>query len=109
MGTQLKVTRNRAARSVQVMTDQIGKGAARTRERLKKAVAMLAPGTGATGAESSTTPPEPTPPKEGAPVDLSAVTPPEPEIFQSPRAPDDPGPEGEVFEDRKAGPRAPQL
>ena len=108
MGTQLKVTRNRAARSVQVMADQIGKSAAHTRERLKKAVAILAPGAGANGSGASADRTESASPKEGAPVDLSAVTPPEPEIFQSPRAPDDPGPEGEVFEDRKAGPRPPQ-
>ena len=108
MGTQLRVTRNRAARSVQVMADQIGKSASNTRDRLKQAMASLAPGRSANGGDAPT-PPEPSTPKEGAPVDLSAVTPPEPEIFQSPRAPDDPGPEGEVFEDRKAGPRAPQL
>ncbi len=106
MGTQMRVTRNRAARSVQVVSDQIRKDVQRTREGLRKAVAMLAPSSTANGHADDKPRNEE---RRDAPIDLKAVAPPEPEIFQNPPAPDDPGPEGEVFEERKAGPRAPNI
>lgn len=104
MGTQIRVTRNRAARSIQVMTDQIKKDAQRTRDRLKQAVALL--GSRRTNGQASGAASRD---QQESPLDLDTVVPPDPEIFQNPRAPDDPGPEGEVFEDRKAGPRAPSV
>ncbi len=105
MGTQLRVTRNRASRTVQVVRDEIKKDVRLTRERLKQAVSSL--GSGRSNGEGAAA--QPPVDRDTGAVDLSGVTPPEPEFFQSPPAPDDPGPEGEVFEDRKAGPRAPRV
>lgn len=107
VGTQLQVTRNRAARSVLGVTDQVKKDARRTRERLAGALASLGPRP-KNGHDIDLTKEKPTE-REAGSIDLAAVTSPEPEIFQSPPAPDDPGPDGELFEERKAGPRPPTI